>query len=442
MPIPGFLSKLLKGGNAAADEEDYAPDTGYGDESLDTTPNPSGAGKAPTLPTARITPTYANASDIAPQGEAPTPVIPSLINDPRMAGRTIKEEFNLRQNDPNREIVYREPFGAERFNYVTNNGTELPHRSWRDALKNIASGALIGASSSPDNPLAGMLSGAATGGIAGAVSPTTGAEMRFNSFRLPQLIQNRQMAQEQALNSAKVNAENMKGRQEEMTALNKNHVKTERGVLDLSTGKIVPGTEPKENPFDIRVLPPGAIGVNGKGETVVKNPVTAKPGSEKQQIKTLVNPNTGLPENVNVLDPQFRSWKPYKEQTEKGFTPGQKRAEEWRNQDAQDKYDASEKAFQDSLASFEAIKDDAKQRGVASNNLKDDENLKNAILYLQQYYPRRVKVKYDKTTGEPSVEEVAGSKPQPPARLRGKSGASGGNNNASLYNPSKYGDLK
>lgn len=252
--IPDFLKKLLgKGGDAAA----TAPKPGL--ESL-SAPLDVGITPKPTI-ASPLSPSYANPMDTMAATPAPTPAIPSIVNDPRMAGKTIQDEFKLRQSDPNQEVVFREPFGAEKYDYVTHGGTELPHRSWKEALKNIGTGALLGMANG--GGLGGAIGGAVTGGVTGAIDPTIGKSLRFNSFQLPKLAQNRELQNEQALNQAKIGGITAQAERDRL-------LNADGNVIDTRTGQVV--FQKPEPGFN---LPQGAIRVQG-GKTIASNPVVPK----------------------------------------------------------------------------------------------------------------------------------------------------------------------
>lgn len=130
---------------------------------------------------------------------------PRQINA-RTAKDSIGEEYKQRMQDMQMdalpEVVSRDPFHQQRYDYVTGGGMQDPNkRDWKETLKNLGLGALIGAA---QGGLPGAIGGAAGLGIRGAVDPAGAREARFNAFRLPQLQQQQDAQWAQQAHQAKM----------------------------------------------------------------------------------------------------------------------------------------------------------------------------------------------------------------------------------------------
>lgn len=102
-------------------------------------------------------------------------------------GAEWRQRLEEMRNGTPQEIVHRDPYGQDRYDYATNGGTEDPtRRGWKQVLKSMGAGALIGGKS---GGLGGMIGGAISGGVGGAIDPAAGREMQFDTFRLPQIQQ-------------------------------------------------------------------------------------------------------------------------------------------------------------------------------------------------------------------------------------------------------------
>lgn len=123
-----------------------------------------------------------------------TPQAP--IPQPRMAEKSIKDEFLRRlggDNNPN--VVPRNAFDEERYDYATNGGKNDPRkRSIKTTLLSALAGADRAQRGAPGNPGA-MLLGALTGGVGGTINPIAGRNSAFDDIQMPYLEQQKKEAE-------------------------------------------------------------------------------------------------------------------------------------------------------------------------------------------------------------------------------------------------------
>lgn len=97
------------------------------------------------------------------------------------------------QSPPSSRTRYADNIDQARYEYM--DGNAPIKRNWKDALKNIALGALQGGAT---GGVGGALGGAATAGIVGAASPRMGREYQFNTMQMPRLLQQEQRADQRS----------------------------------------------------------------------------------------------------------------------------------------------------------------------------------------------------------------------------------------------------
>lgn len=171
---------------------------------------------APMAPATAMTPAMAYTppklalpSRVGPIETEPAMANPSITERPVMR-RTAKDgvgaEWRTRmdemRNGTPQEIVFRDPYGQDRYDYATQGGTEDPtKRSWKQVLKNMAAGAMAGGKS---GGLGGLIGGAISGGVGGAIDPAAGREMQFDTWQLPQIEQREDRAYKRQTEVAKL----------------------------------------------------------------------------------------------------------------------------------------------------------------------------------------------------------------------------------------------
>lgn len=177
----GFFSNVADALKSTAGELKKRPTF---EKDLPITP-PFNPNEMPAMPSVGGLPSLATGATAAPVIAPPAAAAPSLD----LSGKGVPiPQLPSRSGGPR-------PFDeAEKakYDYMSegmrdsegNLGNKVPRR-WKDVAMNALVGGLKGASASPENPLAGLLGGAATGGIGTAIDPAAGREFRFDTTMRP-----------------------------------------------------------------------------------------------------------------------------------------------------------------------------------------------------------------------------------------------------------------
>lgn len=206
---------------------------------------------------------------------------PAEYTPPRLGERNIRAEVARRQSDPNPDVIYDEPYGREKVDYILRNGDPREaHRGWKAGFKDFFQGGQQAARNLPPGADVGQVLGAFLGGgagssIAGKVNPVALEEQNFEAEELPRLYRNQTIRNEQARAEADIGYKQAQAQadrdraQRERDKLDwemKQPIKTERGMMRQDE-TMIEGTAPLPTP-----RPPVSIG----GNDYLWNPQTGK----------------------------------------------------------------------------------------------------------------------------------------------------------------------
>lgn len=195
-------------------------------------------------------------------GRAMPATAPESYRPPRLAERDIRAEIDRRRSDPNSDVIYDEPYGREKMEYILRKGDPREaHRGWKAGFSDFFQGGRNAVRELPPGADVGQVLGTFLGGgtgssIAGKVNPIALEERNFESEELPRLYRNQTIRNEQARADAEIGyrqaqaqadrdkAEREKAKLEwEM----KQPIKTERGMMRPDE-TIIEGTAPLPTP--------------------------------------------------------------------------------------------------------------------------------------------------------------------------------------------------